>query len=163
MAAVAKRRRSYNLRLVKATWPYSVQEIAELFGVHKNLPLRWMHEGLIADTSVRPFLIRGDELIRFLRERQGRRKRKCALREFYCFKCRTPKEAYLGIADIEIESPTRFRVKTICPICSTSMSKVQAMRNLEKIQASFEIQKLEDRRIKASAKPSVNSDSEGAR
>lgn len=159
---MAKRKRSYNLRLVKATWPYSLQEIAELFGVHKNLPQRWMHEGLIADTSVRPFLIRGDELIRFLRKRQNSRKRKCALREFYCFKCRTPREAYLGIADIEIESPFRFRVKTICPVCSTSMSKVQAMSNLEKIEAGLKIQKLEDRRIKAGANPSVNSDSKGA-
>jgi excisionase family DNA binding protein len=37
------------VRLIKATWPYTVQEIAELFKIHKNAVLRWLREGLRAD------------------------------------------------------------------------------------------------------------------
>jgi hypothetical protein len=67
---VVRRKRRYNVRRIKATWPYSVQEIATLFGIHKNAVLRWLKEGLQADRGQRPFLIRGDELTRFLTARQ---------------------------------------------------------------------------------------------
>ena len=46
-----RKKRRYNIRRVKATWPYTVQEIAELLGVHKNAVLRWLHDGLRADRS----------------------------------------------------------------------------------------------------------------
>ena len=54
-----RRKHRYNLRLIKATWPYTVQEIAELFGVHKNAVLGWLKAGLKSDRSQRPFLVRG--------------------------------------------------------------------------------------------------------
>src|SRR5262245_36614671 len=89
LSAVAVRhKRTYNARRVKATWPYTVQEIAELFGIHKNAVLRWLQKGLEANKDQRPFLIRGEELIRFLNARQSRKRCKCAITEFYCFKCR---------------------------------------------------------------------------
>jgi len=139
---VAKRKRTYNVRLIKATWAYSVQEIATLFGLHKNAVLRWLKEGLRSIDNRRPYLTRGDELARFLSARQSGRKRKCGTREFYCFKCHALREAYLGIADIIFTSPTRFRVKAICAVCSTSVNKVQGTRNLQKIQDSFHVQQL---------------------
>jgi hypothetical protein len=66
---VARRKRTYNVRRIKATWPYTVQEIAELFRIHKNAVLRWLKDGLQANKDQRPFLIRGEELIRFLNAR----------------------------------------------------------------------------------------------
>ncbi len=99
-APASRRRRTYNVRLIKATWPYSVQEIAALFSLHKNAVLRWVKEGLQVNGDRRPYLIRGNELTRFLTARQKGRKRKCSTKEFHCFKCRAPRAAYLGIADI---------------------------------------------------------------
>src|ERR1051325_2485596 len=99
---VPKKRR-YNLRRVKATWPYTTQEIAELFGIRKNAVRRWLKHGLIADMTSRPFLIRGDELVRFLRARQCAVRHKCRPNQFFCFKCRRPREAFLGIADVVVE------------------------------------------------------------
>jgi hypothetical protein len=58
----ARRKRRYNLPRIKATWPYTVQEVAELLCVHKNAVLRWLNDGLTEDRSQRPFLIRGTEL-----------------------------------------------------------------------------------------------------
>jgi len=155
-----KRKRTYNLRRIKATWPYTVQEIARLFGLHKNAVLRWLNEGLQADRDGRPFLIRGDELIRFLSERQKSRKRKCGPTEFYCFKCRAPREAFLGIADVSIENASRLRLKSICATCSTPVSKVQSTKNFERIEKSFHIQKLEGPHLIERNEASVNSDLE---
>ena len=154
------RKRTYNVRLIKASWPYTVQEIAELFRVHKNAPLRWLRQGLRADRSRRPFLIRGDELARFLSARKQNNRRKCAVTEFYCFKCRCPRDAYLGIADIVIESPSRFRLKALCAVCSTPVNKAQAMRDMSKIRERFEIQQLVGEHILERADASVNVDSE---
>lgn len=154
------RRRRYNVRLIKATWPYSVQEIAELFAIHKNAVLRWLKAGLRANPDQRPYLIRGNELIRFLKERQLGRRRKCSPTEFYCFKCRVPSEAYLGIADITIESSTRLRVKALCAVCSTQVNKVQAARDLAKIRQRFEIQQLTGEHLLERIEPSVKGDME---
>lgn len=152
------KKRTYNTRLIKATWPYEVQEIADLFGLHKNAVLCWLKEGLQADTSRRPYLVRGDELIRFLNERQKSKKCKCATDEFFCVKCRNPRKAYEGIADLQIESPNRFRVKAICAVCSTPMNKVQGMKNFSKIEACFHIHQREGLHIIDGYTPSVNSD-----
>jgi hypothetical protein len=159
-AHLGKRKRTYNLRLIKMTWLYSVQEIAARYGLHKGTVLRWLDEGLRLNDDLRPYRIRGDELARFLGARQKTRKHKCRPNEFYCFKCREPREAFMGIADIDFEAPTRFRVKSICAVCNTRISKVQALRNLAKIQNSFHVQQLMGEHIPACLNPSVNTDSE---
>lgn len=151
-------KRNYNTRLIKATWPYSVEEIATLFGLHKNAVLGWLKEGLQADMTHRPYLVRGTELSRFLNDRQKTKKRKCAFEEFFCFKCRSPRQAYEGIADLKAESLHRCRIKVICAVCSTSMSKIQNIANLPKIEACFHIQQREAWHIIDGFNPSVNSD-----
>ena len=155
-----RKKRTYNTRLIRATWPYTVQEVSALFKVHKNAPLRWLKEGLQANGDGRPYLIRGDELMRFLRARQQGKKHCCKLREFFCFKCRVPREAYLNIADIIIESPYRFRVKALCAVCTTNVSKVQNIQKLAEIRTCFHLQQLEGQHLIERDEPSVNSDSE---
>lgn len=157
-----KRKRAYNVRLIKRTWPYTVQEVAELFGVHKNAVLRWLKEGLKADRDQRPFLIPGHELALFLKARRARHRATCSATEFYCFKCRTPREAYLGIADVVIESTSRVRVKALCSVCSTPVNKVQRATDLPKIETRFSVQQLAGRHMIEAAVPSVNGDSENA-
>ena len=156
----ARQKRRYNVRLIKATWPYTAQEIAELFDIHKNAVLRWLKEGLHADRSQRPYLIRGDELIRFLNQRQNGKRHQCAPNQFFCFKCRVPREPYLGIADIAIESLTRFRIKALCSVCDTSMNKVQNVRNLPRIKTLFNIQKLTGEHLLECLAPRQNDDLE---
>jgi hypothetical protein len=158
--SVIERKRTYNVRLIKATWPYSVQEIAALLHVHKNAVLRWLNEGLQADKSQRPFLVRGDELIRFLSARQQSRKRKCGCTEFFCFKCRAPRETYLGIVDILVESADRFRMKGLCVVCGTPVNKMQGMRNLEKIKGIFNVMEMTGQHLMERPVPSANGDFE---
>ncbi len=79
------------------------------------------------------------------------------------FKCRTPREAYLGIADVAIESASRLRVKALCVACGTPVNKAQAVRDLPKIRERFEIQQLTGEHILERVGPSVNSDSESTR
>ncbi len=154
----ARRKRRYNVRAIKATWPYTVQEIAELLGVHKNAVLRWLKDGLGVDRSQRPFLIRGDEVIRFLKRRQDGRRCKCRPEEFFCFRCRVPREACLGIADIVIESPTRLRLQALCAVCETPVNKVQNVGELSKIRNRFHVQQLAGEHLIEPPGPRLNGD-----
>lgn len=160
-ASPPRKKRHYNVRRLKATWPYSVQEIAEVFSIHKNAVLRWLREGLHADRTQRPFLIRGDELARFLNQRQNAKRRSCAPNEFFRFRCREPCDAYLGMADIAIESPTRLRLKALCAVCDTAVNKVQSVRDLAKIEERFNVQQLTGEHLIERAGPRLNSDLEG--
>lgn len=157
---MATHKRTYNLRRIKRTWLYDVSEAAKTLGIHKNAVLRWMKEGLQVNRDKRPYLIRGDALIRFLSARQKSRKRKCAPAEFYCFKCRVPRKAYLNIVDIEVVSPGRFRMKGICEVCNTPLNKMQGVGNLTKIQQTFHVQQLAGRHLIEGASPNLNSDKE---
>src|SRR3954469_17489008 len=156
-----RRKRRYNLRRIKETWPYTVQEIAELFGIHKNAVLRWLKGGLKSDQSQRPFLVRGDELIRFLNDRQNGNRQRCAPSEFFCFRCRVPREAYLGMADIAIDSPTRLRIKALCAVCDTPVNKAQNVRDLPAIKSRFNVQQLAGEHLIERADARLNCDLEG--
>jgi Helix-turn-helix domain len=53
-----------NPRLVKVHRNYSVEEVARLFGLHKNTVRNWLKLGLAAIDDRRPMLILGRELLR---------------------------------------------------------------------------------------------------
>ena len=77
-----------NPRLVKIHRKYSIEEIARLFGLHKNTIRNWLRQGLPAIDDGRPMLILGRELSRFLQERRQRAKQSCGPGRIYCIACR---------------------------------------------------------------------------
>jgi hypothetical protein len=122
--------------------------------------MRWTKAGLTPNAGGRPLLIRGSELHRFLKARQTDKRRKCGEAEFFCFKCREPREAYLGIADLVVESPTRLRVKAICAACGINVNKTQGTRNLPRLHTLFSVQELTGAHLLERAALNVNSDLE---
>ena len=83
---------------ITVIWLHTARRFAELFDIHKKAMLRWLSGGLGADRGERPYLMRGDEMIRLLNQRQNRKRRQHPRRNFDCFKCRAPREVYFGIA-----------------------------------------------------------------
>ena len=57
------RRRHPNHRLVKIHRTYTVEDIAGLFGTHKNTVRQWIRAGLPTIDDGRPMLILGPQLI----------------------------------------------------------------------------------------------------
>jgi hypothetical protein len=55
-----------NPRLAKIHRSYSVEEMALLFGVHKNTVRNWFKNGLEPIDVQRPTVVRGAEIRRFL-------------------------------------------------------------------------------------------------
>jgi transposase-like protein len=70
-------KRHPNPRLVKIHRSYSVEEIAGLFGIHKNTIRAWLKQGLEPIDKSRPVLVHGKVLAAFLTARRAASKRPC--------------------------------------------------------------------------------------
>jgi hypothetical protein len=123
-----RKRRTYNLRLIRANYCYTVHEIGELFNLHPNAVRRWVKDGLGTIDNHRPHLIHGSDLIEHLDRRQRGRKRRCAPNEMYCFTCREPRRAADGRVTLVQLSPARKIIQGFCELCGTSMNRASSAK-----------------------------------
>lgn len=128
-----------NPNLAKIHRSYTVEEVAELFGVHKNTVRQWIKVGLPVCDDQRPTLILGEHLKRFLRQKRGTHRRRCADDEFYCLRCRAPRPPAEGMVDYEAMTPATGRLVAICPHCSTMMNRYTGLAGLKRICTYFDV------------------------
>ena len=152
------KKRTYNPRRVRTGQSYSVQEIAELYGLHKNAVLRWIKDGLPLIDQRKPFMIHGGDLAEYLTNKQSGRKHKCKPDEFFCFKCRAPRRAWENAPDIIIRNESKLTISGLCAVCDTPVHRVGTVKKLPEYQKIFLIQKIHERHITDTSDPSVNSD-----
>lgn len=148
-----------NPRLAKIHRNYSVEEIATLFGVHRNTVRQWIKQGLPTIDDRRPMLILGRDLEAFLRARRTRNKRTCQPGELYCVRCRAPKVPACDMAEYIALTDTFGNLIAICPDCGLMMNRRVSLPKLAQIQGRMDItlpQALTH--ISESTQPCVNSD-----
>lgn len=153
------KKRHPNYRLVKIHRSYTVEEIAELYSIHKNTVRHWVKAGLATSDDKRPMLILGHELAAFLHGRRAKNKRPCKPGELYCFRCRAPK---FPAGDMTEYAPLTEKVgnlKAICPDCNSIMNRRVSVAKLGQVHGERGITpSLALRHIVESTKPTVNSD-----
>jgi excisionase family DNA binding protein len=113
--------RNFNHRLVKIHRTYTVDEMARLFGAHRNTVRAWLRDGLSAVDRRRPVLVRGQDLVSFLRARRAANKRPCRPGEIYCMKCREPRSPAGGLLAYQPMTCTGGNLVGRCPQCGTRM------------------------------------------
>src|SRR5271170_4234582 len=111
------RKRRPNHRLVKIHRSYTVEEVAVLFGTHKNTVRAWVKAGLPTCDSKRPMLILGRELAAYLQARRMKNRRPCQPGEIYCVRCRAPKRPAGDMADYQVITANLGNLIGICPAC----------------------------------------------
>ncbi len=134
------KKRTYNHNRVKARHTYTFQELAEVFRLYAGTIQSWRKEGLtVLDTTTKPYLILGEEIIRFLKEKRRKRKHLLKPGEFFCTTCRTPRHSQpdkfsIQITDKRMGKTTRQAfIRGICEVCGqrlcvfSSDRKVKAM------------------------------------
>lgn len=148
-----------NPRLVKIHRNYTVEDVAGLFGVHRNTVRQWIKQGLPTIDNGRPRLILGTALADFLRARKTRNKRPCQPGELYCVRCRIPQRPAEGMVEYAPITETSGNLVAICPGCGSIMNRRVSMAKLSGFTGHLDItmpQALQH--ISESKKPSVNSD-----
>jgi excisionase family DNA binding protein len=129
----------HNPRLVKIHRSYTVEEIANLFGVHKNTVRQWIKQGLPVCDDMRPVLILGSDLKTFLKARRAKNKRPCQPGEIYCVRCRAPKKPAGGMAEYQPKTESLGNLLAICPDCYSCMNRRVNLAKLHLIQPHMDI------------------------
>lgn len=148
-----------NPRLPKSNHSYTVEEVAKLLGVHRNTVREWIRRGLTTTDMRRPLLIRGRELVAFLRARRAASKRTCKPGEIYCVRCREPRRPAAGMADYQPLTATLGNLIGICPRCECVIYRRVNRFLLGEVRGDLDVafpEGLED--IGESSSPSANSD-----
>lgn len=153
-----------NPRRAKIHRSYSVDELARLFGVHKNTVRRWFKDGLKAIDGQRPTVARGEEVRCFLAERRARAKRPSGPGRIYCLPCRAPKVPALKMAECVTSGDTTGTLRGICPDCGRMIYRHINPLKLDAVRGDLDITFAPaEGRIVETMKPNVNCDSsEGA-
>ncbi len=110
-----------NPRLAKLHRSYTVDEIARLYGVHRNTVRGWFKAGLAAIDDHRPMMIQGRTLRAFLQGRRDRAKRPCQPGTLYCCKCRAARAPALGSVVFEARATGAGTLRALCDSCGCRM------------------------------------------
>ena len=126
-------------RMIKTHRSYTVDEAARALGVAKGTVRRWLKSrNLAAIEGLRPALILGSELARFLYNRR-KPKRSCALQECYCLTCKAPREPAGGMADIIPHTNGGGNLRALCAVCSGIMHKRISGTAIPALRATLDV------------------------
>jgi len=113
-----------NPKRAKLHLPYTVDEIARLYGLGRNTVRAWIKTGgLTPLDGGRPILVMGATLRMFLEARRAKAKRPCPPGHLYCFACRVPRAPALAMADFIPQAKGAGRLSALCEVCGTTMHR----------------------------------------
>ncbi len=110
-------------RRLKRRRHYNVAEAGRAIGVAPATVRTWFKSGLSPVANVFPPIIRGVDLIDFLRERSRKRKQRCGPGRMFCLRCKAPKAPAFGEAEYWPTGPARGWLRGLCPDCATVMQR----------------------------------------
>ena len=146
-------------RLVKIHRSYTVEEIAQLLGTHKNTVRTWVKAGLPTCDERRPALILGRDLAAYLKARRTKNKRPCQPGEMYCVRCRAPKQPAGQMAEYEPVTEKFGSLKGICPDCESMIYRRASFAKLSQVKGNLDVSIPEARpQVSESDWPTLNSD-----
>jgi hypothetical protein len=149
----------HNPNLAKIHRNYTVEEVANLFSVHKNTVRMWIKDGLAIIDKNRPVLIKGSSLRDYLQSKRASAKRKCRPDEIYCVRCRIPQRPAENMVDYELINSNTGRLIGLCPCCNGIINKYLGINQLPHIQSQLDITLPKAlKHINESTNPLVNSD-----
>jgi Helix-turn-helix domain len=122
--AVRVKPRTFSPHLLKSNYSYSLEQIADLYGVGIATIRRWIRvDGLKRVPHVRPYLVHSTELKSFLERRQRDRRHPCAPNEVFCLRCRLPRTPQPGTGTVEPLPNTAIRFRAECSACGGKILK----------------------------------------
>ena len=153
------KKRHPNHRLVKIHRNYTVEEIADLFGIHKNTVRGWVKSGLATSDNKRPLLVLGHDLAEFLQVRRVKNKQTCKPGELYCVCCRAPRFPAANMVEYSPVTEKFGNLSAICPDCDSIMNRRVSLAKLEQVRGKMDISFPQAmRHLVERAKPTMNSD-----
>lgn len=148
-----------NPRLAKIHRSYTVEEIAKLFGVHRNTVRAWIARGLPTVDERRPVLVLGSHLSAFLQARRSVNKRPTGPGQIYCLRCREPRRPASGVVHYHPITSTQGNLTGLCECCGAGLNRRVSLAKLPLVLGELTVTPPQAREhIDESPPPSLNSD-----
>ena len=148
-------------RRIKQHRSYSVGELAECCGVHKNTVRHWQRAGLKPLDDQRPIMFHGPAIRAFLSSRKASRLRPCQPGTLYCMRCDAPRPPAPGLVEFVVFNALSGNIRANCATCGTQMHRSARKAALASILPGRAIQFAEGKpRLKGRSSPPLNCDSE---
>ena len=110
-------------RRVKRLRTYDVREAADATGATTQTVRKWLQEGLAPVPGIRPAIVRGADLIAFLKSREAARKRPCGPGRLYCLRCKAPSDPAFGELEYWPDTAITGSLKGLCATCGGWMAR----------------------------------------
>ena len=134
---------NYNPRLAKINQSYLVEEIADLYGVHKNTVRNWLRNGLERCDDRKPILVLGKELRRFLESKRQKNKKPCKPGEIYCVRCRIPVTPESKGAVLEVSGGGGAMLRGVCSTCSCTIFRKVSLSKISVWKGDLSLKEVE--------------------
>jgi len=161
---MSKKKRKYNPNWIKTRSSYSVKVIAYIYRLHPRTVQDWIKQGLkIIEGSKKPYLILGNYVREFLKEKNKRNKCKLNPDEFYCTRCRTNKRSLSDKITIEIKkqlgkSSNQVFIRGICEVCKNRVIRFSSDSKLLRIKEFMSFEKERNNLLNVNTNCSINTD-----
>jgi len=132
---------NYNPNCVKIHRSYTFEELAAVFGVHKNTVSAWVKNGLPCLKERRPLLILGIDARAYLQNQRSKKKQQCRADELFCMRCKAPTKPAENFVEYQPISDTKGRLTGFCGRCECVVNKFVSYDSLEKYSALFDLTK----------------------
>jgi len=129
----------HNPNLAKKHFSYSIQEVAELYGVHPHTVREWIKKGLRVIDGQRPVLIQGAVLREFIQDMNKHKKRPCADNELYCLSCRKPQVPLGEMVDYVPSDDRKGCLIGLCPNCERTINRFATLNSIDQLSENLEI------------------------
>ena len=133
-------RRKLDHRLIKIRRSYTVEQLANLLGCHKNSVRLWLRQGLEALDGKRPLLIHGSAARTFLEAKRRSNKHRCRTDELYCFRCHAPRTPTDRRAIYSARPGQAALLTGSCAECGTPMFKRVSAQSLPGLRKALDLQ-----------------------
>lgn len=128
---------------VKIHRSYTIAELAECCGVHRNTVRYWLNTGLEPLQGLRPLLLHGAAVRAFLNKQRASRRRPCPPGHLYCLRCRIPRQPALGMVDYVPKTEHIGNLRALCTACETVIHRRARQVDLPRIMPDCTVQIVE--------------------
>ncbi|MDP2365475.1 MAG: helix-turn-helix domain-containing protein [Ignavibacteria bacterium] len=130
---------NYNPNKVKINRSYSYEELAAVYGVHKNTVAAWVRNGLPCLKEMRPYLILGADAREYLQMQRQTKKQICKPNELFCMRCKKPTRTLDNRAQYFPLTANKGRLRGLCCTCKGVVNKFVGYTDLSKYAVIFDL------------------------
>lgn len=118
---------------------YDFKTAARTIGVSLGTFRKYPRRGLRVVVDQRPQLVRGADLIYFLRMQSNAKKQPIQPHQLYCMSCGGPKEALGALVDYIPLTENTGRLEALCETCERPISKFSSPAKVAELSNKLEI------------------------